>query len=80
MRKLDLTMADFVNGDTLVVTRKGKPDGGLSGVFDVLAGRGVSNRSSDNQSDTAVSKSHHISRPFSGNLLDLGCGPLYQGF
>jgi hypothetical protein len=35
-------MEDFANYDSLVVIRKGKPDDGISGVINALAGGGVS--------------------------------------
>jgi hypothetical protein len=62
-----------------VFCRKGKLGGGISGVIDVLEVRGVSSRSSDNQSGNVVSKSHLLSLSFSGILIDLGCGPFYEG-
>jgi hypothetical protein len=53
-----------VNDDALVVTRKGKPGGGTSGVTVVPMGRGESDRLSTTQSGNLFSKSHQTSLPF----------------
>jgi hypothetical protein len=67
---LDMAM-EFVNDDARVVTRKGNSDGGIYGAIDVLASRGVSSRSSDNQSYNIVSKSHLWVVPLSGTWIDI---------
>jgi hypothetical protein len=70
MCNLDMDVGIGIDDDRLV-TRKGNPDGGTSWVLTVMAGRGVSSRSSDDNPSIVISKSQQVSLPFFGKLSAL---------